>query len=125
MFKQFIAAILLIAFIAGTFSKNLLVADYYLNTNAYAKNCINKAKPKLRCNGKCQMMKKLQEEEKNENQQNEHREQAKNQIVSSKSFFATTHNIVFTEINNNAFALLYTHGTPVAMPRSCFHPPSV
>ena len=32
--------------------------NYYTNTAAFAKNCVNKAKPKLHYNGKCQMMKK-------------------------------------------------------------------
>ena len=43
--------------------------DYYADTAAYSKSCINKDKPKMHCNGKCQMMKKLQQEEKKEQQE--------------------------------------------------------
>lgn len=42
------------------------MVDYYLNTSAYSKNCENKAKPILKCKGKCQMSKKLLEAQKKE-----------------------------------------------------------
>jgi hypothetical protein len=62
--------------------------DYYLNTAAYAKNCINKARPKMHCNGKCQAMKKIQEEEKKEQQDAQRKAEGKmQQVLSSKSFF--------------------------------------
>ena len=35
----------------------------------YAKNCINKARPKLHCNGKCQMMKKMRKRKKKKQNQ--------------------------------------------------------
>jgi hypothetical protein len=48
-----------------SFSKWIIVADYEFNKEYISKNlCINKEKPKLHCNGKCQLMKKLAEEEK-------------------------------------------------------------
>jgi hypothetical protein len=54
-----------------TFSKWAIVVEYKLNKNYIAKNlCINKVKPKLHCNGKCQMMKKLAEDEKQNSSDN-------------------------------------------------------
>lgn len=48
-----------------TFSKWLVVLEYSLNKDFISqKLCVNKTKPKLHCNGKCQMMKRLAEEEK-------------------------------------------------------------
>ena len=64
MLKQITAAVLLLAFTASSFCRAVIAMDYYTNTTAYAKNCENKSLPKLHCNGKCQMMKKLQQEEK-------------------------------------------------------------
>lgn len=61
-----IAFLLLLAFFTSTFSRLFVVADYYVNTERYYKNCENKARPQLKCNGKCQMAKKVQEEEKKE-----------------------------------------------------------
>ena len=37
----------------------LVITDYCINTEAYSKNCINKTKPELNCNGKCQMNQKI------------------------------------------------------------------
>ena len=49
---------------AQSFDRVLIVADYFARTSAYAKNCENKKKPQMRCQGKCQMMKKLEQQEK-------------------------------------------------------------
>ncbi|MFM2327452.1 MAG: hypothetical protein RIR31_1654, partial [Bacteroidota bacterium] len=82
------AAILLIfAFAIQTFKGGFVIFDYYSNTAAFAKNCINKAKPKLHCNGKCQMMKKMQEEEKKDQQVPERKFENKIEVLSSKYFF--------------------------------------
>jgi len=59
MFKKITATILLLAFVSQTFAGPFIMLDYFVNTAAYAKNCINKARPKMHCNGKCQAMKKI------------------------------------------------------------------
>jgi hypothetical protein len=57
--------ILFICLLVQVFNKWLIVFDYRLNKDFIAKNlCENKAKPKMHCNGKCQLMKKLAAEEK-------------------------------------------------------------
>jgi hypothetical protein len=81
---KIVAFFLLITFFAQTFSKGLIVANYYTNTQAYVKNCINKARPQMHCNGKCQMMKKLKQEE-NKDSQNPDR---KNEVKIDLLFFA-------------------------------------
>ena len=54
-----------------TFTSWLIVAEYAINKDYIAKNlCINRKKPRLRCNGKCQLMKKLAEEEKQNSSSN-------------------------------------------------------
>jgi hypothetical protein len=88
MFKQLVAGLLLLCFTTQTFSRAAIVGSYYVNTAGYAKDCINKAKPQLRCNGHCQLMKKLKQEEKKETQDPERRN-SKTQVLSSKSFFAS------------------------------------
>ena len=59
MLKKIFAFILILAIAAQTFNQLTIVIDYYTNRAVYAKNCENKAKPMLHCNGRCQMMKKL------------------------------------------------------------------
>jgi hypothetical protein len=87
IYRQLTAFIFLAAFLAQTFSRTFVIADYYTNTSKYAKNCENKARPKMHCNGKCQMMKKLQQEEKKDQENPDRKAENKNEIVlSSKSF---------------------------------------
>jgi hypothetical protein len=72
MLKRLTAIILIAAFVTQTFSNGFVMLSYYTNTETFAKNCVNKARPLLHCNGKCQLMKKLQQEE-NTNKQNPQR----------------------------------------------------
>jgi hypothetical protein len=43
----------------------------------------------MHCNGKCQMMKKILQEEKKDQENTERRENLKYEVLSSNSFFAT------------------------------------
>jgi hypothetical protein len=62
--KFVLVPILFVLMLSQTFSKWLVVMEYNLNKDFVAqKLCINKTKPKLHCHGKCQMMKRLAEEE--------------------------------------------------------------
>jgi hypothetical protein len=93
LYRQIIALLFLTAFLAQSLSKPFIIVDYYTNTGKYAKNCENKARPKMHCNGKCQMMKKLQEEEKKDQENQERKSENKNEVVlSSKSFFISDPN---------------------------------
>ena len=61
--KYTFVILLLSALMAQTFSRSIPMADYMVNLEAYKKACVNKAKPKLQCNGKCQMLKKVKKQE--------------------------------------------------------------
>jgi hypothetical protein len=123
IFKRLIAITILLCLLFQTFSKLIIVADYYTNTAAFAKNCINKTRPKMHCNGKCQMMKKLQEEEKKEQQNTERKAEFKNEIISSKSFYATIVPASFIIKAPQYFIANEINTT--SMPRSLFHPPGM
>jgi hypothetical protein len=81
MFKQLTAIILIAAFVAQTFSSGFVMLDYYTNTATFANNCINKTRPVLHCNGKCQMMKKLKQEESRDKQNPERKNAGKNEVL--------------------------------------------
>ena len=81
------AILLILAFAAQTFSKAFVVVDYFARTDVYAVNCENKDKPVLKCNGKCQMAKKIQQEEKKDQQNPERKLENKVEWLSSRSFF--------------------------------------
>ena len=64
--------ILILLILSQTFSKWLLIAQYNFNKEYIAKNfCENKSRPAIKCNGKCQLMKKMAADENTgTNQQN-------------------------------------------------------
>jgi hypothetical protein len=71
--KQVAAILLLIGVLSQTFSKVLIMAEYQLNKDYIAKNlCVNRNKPKMHCNGRCHLMKKIKQEE-NKDQENPER----------------------------------------------------
>lgn len=121
LYIKFLALFLTIAFFAKTFSKGLIIANYYTNTQAYAKNCINKAKPKMHCNGKCQMMKKLNQEENKDSQSPERKNEVKTDLLffaQIKSQFA--YPLIY---NKTKFALVHCKLTQ-DISAEHFHPPS-
>jgi hypothetical protein len=60
MLRQCTAFILLLAFVASTFSKAVIVADFYANQDYIAKNlCENRANPNMHCCGRCMLRKRL------------------------------------------------------------------
>jgi hypothetical protein len=119
--KYTLVILLFTALIAQTFSRSLAMADYMVNLEAYKKSCINKARPKLNCNGKCQMLKKMKTQQ-GENETNVPAPKF-NQlevVLSSKSFFPSIQFVSTTYIStfytyNDDFSSNYL-GT-------IFHPP--
>lgn len=115
------ATCLILAFFAQTFSKGLIIANYYTNTQAFAKNCINKAKPKMHCNGKCQMMRKLKQDE-NKDSQNPDR---KNEMKTDLLFFAQIRTqIAYQFIFNKPQYPLVQYKLTQDISADFFHPPS-
>ena len=94
--------------------------DYVVNTAAYAKNCINKQKPKMRCNGQCQVMKKIQEEERKEKEESERKAESNAQVLSSKSFFCHVQPVYKVVVKAISFEKKYPL-TDISY--SFFHPP--
>ena len=70
MLRQSTALLLLLAFVASTFSKAVVVAGFYANQDYIAKNlCENRDNPKMRCCGRCLLRKRLAREN-NQDQNN-------------------------------------------------------
>jgi uncharacterized protein (UPF0305 family) len=85
MFKQIAIIFLLTAFMGQTFNRSLLFMSYYANPAAFAEKCVNKARPMMHCNGKCQVMKKIQEEERKEKEDLGRKAENKTEYWSSKT----------------------------------------
>jgi hypothetical protein len=117
--KQLIVAVLLLALLGQTLNRAFIVTSYYVNQGAFARNCENKARPKMHCNGRCQMMKKLRQEE-NKDKQNPERRSSYDEVLSSKSFFATVEVYSAPLLQHVA---VYRANVPSPHPRNIFHPP--
>ncbi len=121
--KYTIVILLFTALIAQTFSRSLVLADYMVNLDAYKKACVNKAKPMMHCNGKCQMLKKMKKQESdNSSGANAPKYNQPDFVLSSKSFFPT---IEFTTIaNSNTFYIQHQSKFTCNYFVSIFRPPS-
>lgn len=99
------------------------MADYLVNIEAYKKACVNKAKPMMHCNGKCQMLKKMKKQE-GDNGTNLPTPKFNHfdEVLSSKSFFPS---IEYISLENIILFHSYNVDFNSTYIRVIFHPPSV
>ena len=120
-YRNLAATIFLVAFIAQAFSGNIIIANYYTNNIAFAKQCINKDKPQLHCNGKCQLQKKLNQEDNRDKQAPDKKNETHIEVLSSKTFFAQL-NLLFSSYVKKQYVLAVID-FPVDQSFQFFHPP--
>jgi len=123
MLKQIAVILLLTAFIGQTFNRSLLFMSYYASPTAFAEKCINKARPMMHCNGKCQVMKKIQEEERKEKEDLERKAENKAEYFSSRAI-AEIPAPTASGQTKKAFAPFLIH-KPVDKAYALFHPPAI
>jgi len=121
LIKYISALVLLLAFSLQCFHKAFIVVDYYQNTNAYAKECINKSRPKMHCNGKCAMMKKLKADEKKDADNPERKSENKNETFSP--FILTINEFTALNITFKNCYPYFNDNRLQTMPRNSFKPP--
>lgn len=80
-YHKWATSFIIVVFVAQSLSKAFIIADYFTNKSAYAKNCINKSRSQMHCNGKCQLMKKLLQEEKKDQENNERKSEQKSEVT--------------------------------------------
>ena len=62
--KLLAASIFILVICIQSFASWIIIAEYAINKDYITRNlCVNKERPKLHCNGKCQLAKKLASEE--------------------------------------------------------------
>ncbi len=122
--QKIVASILLVAFLGQTFNQGWYYLEYLVEKKEYMKRCVNKTRPQMHCNGKCQLMKKIQAlEEKERGLPPELKLASKSEIISSRSFFATSCGATITLTKTKYFS--YTIGSPIDQPATLFHPPDL
>ena len=123
MYRQFAAILLILLFAAYHFNRTIIVLDYVANQAAFAKNCENKARPAMHCNGKCQLMKKLKEEEKKEEQNPSRKSENKQDQVCVKPLLTTP---VFSLPSATATLIsISATSFPKGFSAAIFHPPAL
>lgn len=96
--------------------------EYAINYDYIAKVlCINKDKPKLSCNGKCQLMKKLKEQQ--EEDYNSLRIAMEEYPIGFVSILKVKNEFYIQENNFNNFG--YNKNYNYLFQHSVFHPPTV
>lgn len=123
MLKQCSVIILLLAFMVMTFSRTIIVVDFYTNQDYIAKNlCENRDKPIMHCGGKCQLRKRLTNQENQEKTNPERRIENRNEAL-----FMEEHSASLSVPFRIEDVLPYSLTSPEATtdrPQSIFHPPS-
>ena len=124
---KFIAVILFsFLLLTQTFSKWLLVMDYAVNKEYIAKNlCENRFRPTLRCQGKCQLMKKMAAEEAASGKSSSGRTIIKNsfsEVWFSDELISLTGVSCFLKKSYADFYPISKYSAPLSSP---FHPPLV
>lgn len=116
--KQWISGLLLLAMAVGALSGNRCLFDYYTNQAAYLRKCENKNRPQLHCNGRCQLMKKMQQKEKQ--QQENSKPPIKTDLIQKDRFSERS-----AECHPCPDRPIYNRYTPALSERakSIFHPP--
>ncbi|MFT3674373.1 MAG: hypothetical protein QM781_00600 [Chitinophagaceae bacterium] len=121
--QRIFAIILSLSFLGQSFNQGWYYLGYLVQQKEYVKRCENKARPQLHCNGKCQLMKKILEQEKKEQgQPPELKIAAKADALSSRSFFPSS--VTSVKTKRSPLFIQYTIGSPVDRSRSLFHPPN-
>lgn len=122
VFKNIATILLLLAFVCQTFSRAVIVVNFYANRDYIAKNlCENRAKPKMNCCGKCQLSKRLKQEDRQDQQNPERKAEMKYEVV-LRSSFAVLPAQIAVQISSERF---YNRADqcPAGVHTTLFHPP--
>lgn len=66
-FKYIVVSLTMIAVVITTFSKSIILFNFYLNQRYIIEQyCVNKDKPLMHCNGHCYLQKQMQREQQQE-----------------------------------------------------------
>jgi hypothetical protein len=125
LYGQLLVLLFLATFLAQSFSRFFIIADYYTHVAEYAKNCENKAIPMMHCNGKCQLMKKLRQDQKDAQENQERLANGKNEVVYfSRSALASLTAPVVDLLPGERSTHRY-YGPSLVLCIDIFHPPRV
>jgi hypothetical protein len=123
MLQKCTALFLLLAFLASTFSKAVIVADFYVNQDYIAKNlCENRDQPMKHCCGRCLLRKRLAREDNQEKNNPERRMDGNQEVLFFCEAAQGLTPPTFSDIPLSY--ALYRAKAPVDQAWDIFHPPA-
>ena len=122
MIRCISAILLLFAFAVQSFNGVIIIINYYANTASYSKDCVNRFRPQLKCEGKCVMMKKMIEAEKKDRQAPQPALEMKNDVYTSNTI--TNFSIDFVIADRHNHYTMYSAKSSPGFLQSIFHPPA-
>jgi len=120
--KQAFAIFVLLAFVIQSNNRLLLMMDYSIRMENYAAHCENKDRPDVHCNGKCQLDKKLQQENRKDQQNPERKSENKNEYCDLHHIFSVPALTSF-DSDNSPMHFRYSEGKELKRNVFVFHPP--
>lgn len=121
--KHFLSIVLIFVILLQSFSKLVLLSNYLLNNEFITLNyCVNKSKPKLKCNGKCHLTKQLKEQEKQESSSKDNSKSVDEAQFCSEYDHTILPRFIYVSISAN---WTYLNGETNTTSPSIFHPPTV
>ena len=121
--KLIAGSILILLVMVQSLTSWVVMAEYIMNKEYIAKNlCVNKERPKLHCNGKCQLMKKMTQQENQDSSSNPQGGKMKMDVLfAQKSDLPSIRGLGNENINFNSAYIV--EQLPGAV-QSIFHPPA-
>ena len=123
MFRCLSAILLVFAFAVQSFNGVFIVLNYYANTTSYSKDCVNKFRPQMHCEGKCVMMKKMIEAEKKDQQAPQLKLDMKNGVYTSNNIGNLVADPVLQD--QPKYFTVRSSKSSSGFLQSIFHPPGI
>ncbi|MCB0428819.1 MAG: hypothetical protein H6585_00780 [Flavobacteriales bacterium] len=122
LIKRICGVALLSVFLFQTFSRLVIMVDFYLNQDYLEQAfCVNKDKPQMHCHGKCHMKNMLKKEEKKETSPaSPFKEKREIQLFSQRN--EPNHFADINRVGKTFTPYRPTHSHPHT--RAVFHPPA-
>ena len=117
-----VALLLIAVFLMQTFNRYFIVADYYTRTKAYTSICENQNKPQVHCNGRCQLLKRLKQEDAKDRHNPNRKANQQDELVFIRLLSACTQSV---KLCTNTLYLRFTIFLPSVCSAGIFHPPQV
>lgn len=123
--KKLIPILLIFSFLSLSFKESVIVGFYQVNKEYITKNfCVNKAKPEMKCDGKCHMKKMLKKSKKKEQESFPEGSLELKTITFIKSSFSANYRLIDFELINSVTPY-QEHLIGTFSINDIFHPPQV